>query len=138
MVASRAVKVGCPRFAPGKLPRQSPTGASRVDVLALEKIVGSRARKAKVPMRARWLDNPDSGGSGLFGGKLKDGFGAGRLLEEGAPIGGASRRGPHHPEFRATGRNGEPGTSAIAPAVANAIFAGTGKRLRTRPIQAGC
>jgi hypothetical protein len=27
------------------------------------KIVGSRARKAKVPMRARWLDNPDSGGN---------------------------------------------------------------------------
>jgi len=29
---------------------------------------------------------------------------------------------------------GEPGTSAIVPAVANAIFAATGKRLRKMPI----
>jgi isoquinoline 1-oxidoreductase beta subunit len=29
---------------------------------------------------------------------------------------------------------GEPGTSAIVPAVANAIFAATGKRLRKMPV----
>jgi isoquinoline 1-oxidoreductase beta subunit len=29
---------------------------------------------------------------------------------------------------------GEPGTSAIAPAITNAIFAATGKRLRKLPI----
>jgi isoquinoline 1-oxidoreductase beta subunit len=34
----------------------------------------------------------------------------------------------------APGGMGEPGTSAIAPAVANAIFAATGKRLRKMPI----
>ena len=32
------------------------------------------------------------------------------------------------------GGMGEPGTSAIAPAIINAIFAATGKRLRTLPI----
>jgi isoquinoline 1-oxidoreductase subunit beta len=31
---------------------------------------------------------------------------------------------------------GEPGTAAIAPAVANAIFAATGKRLRKMPVDA--
>ena len=31
---------------------------------------------------------------------------------------------------------GEPGTSAIIPAVANAIFAATGKRLQKLPIDA--
>lgn len=36
----------------------------------------------------------------------------------------------------APGGIGEPGTSAIVPAVANAIFAATGKRLRTMPIDA--
>jgi isoquinoline 1-oxidoreductase beta subunit len=34
----------------------------------------------------------------------------------------------------APGGIGEPGTSALAPAVANAIFAATGKRLRKMPI----
>jgi isoquinoline 1-oxidoreductase beta subunit len=29
---------------------------------------------------------------------------------------------------------GEPGTSAIMPAIANAVFAATGKRLRKLPI----
>jgi len=37
-------------------------------------------------------------------------------------------------EFRAAGRMGEAGTSAIVPAVTNAIFAATGKRLRKLPI----
>jgi isoquinoline 1-oxidoreductase beta subunit len=31
---------------------------------------------------------------------------------------------------------GEPGTAAIAPAIVNAIFAATGKRLRKLPIDA--
>lgn len=34
------------------------------------------------------------------------------------------------------GGMGEPGTSCIVPAVANAIFAATGKRLRKMPIDA--
>jgi isoquinoline 1-oxidoreductase subunit beta len=39
--------------------------------------------------------------------------------------------------FEPPGGMGEAGTSAIAPAVANAIFAATGKRLRKLPIDAG-
>lgn len=35
------------------------------------------------------------------------------------------------------GGMGEPGTSAVVPAIANAIFAATGKRLRRMPIDAG-
>jgi isoquinoline 1-oxidoreductase subunit beta len=38
--------------------------------------------------------------------------------------------------FEPPGGMGEPGTSAIVPAVANAIFAATGKRLRKMPIDA--
>jgi isoquinoline 1-oxidoreductase beta subunit len=34
------------------------------------------------------------------------------------------------------GGMGEPGTSAIVPAVANAIFAATGRRLRKMPVDA--
>jgi len=40
------------------------------------------------------------------------------------------------PSTEAPGGMGECGTSAIAPAVTNAIFAATGKRLRTLPIHA--
>ena len=35
------------------------------------------------------------------------------------------------------GGMGEAGTSAIVPAIANAIFAATGKRLRKMPVDAG-
>jgi isoquinoline 1-oxidoreductase subunit beta len=38
------------------------------------------------------------------------------------------------PSTEAPGGMGEPGTSAIVPAVANAVFAATGKRLRKMPI----
>jgi isoquinoline 1-oxidoreductase beta subunit len=38
------------------------------------------------------------------------------------------------PSFEPPGGMGEPGTSAIVPAIANAIFAATGKRLRKMPV----
>jgi isoquinoline 1-oxidoreductase beta subunit len=41
------------------------------------------------------------------------------------------------PSFEPPGGMGEPGTSAIVPAVANAIFAATGKRLRKMPVDPG-
>jgi isoquinoline 1-oxidoreductase beta subunit len=41
------------------------------------------------------------------------------------------------PSAEAPGGMGEPGTSAIVPAVANAVFAATGKRLRRMPIDLG-
>jgi isoquinoline 1-oxidoreductase subunit beta len=48
---------------------------------------------------------------------------------------GVGHRGLHRAEFGAAGRNGETATSAIVPAVANAIFAATGKRLRKMPVE---
>jgi isoquinoline 1-oxidoreductase beta subunit len=41
------------------------------------------------------------------------------------------------PSAEAPGGMGEPGTSAVVPAVANAVFAATGKRLRKMPIDSG-
>jgi isoquinoline 1-oxidoreductase subunit beta len=38
------------------------------------------------------------------------------------------------PSLEAPGGMGEPGTSAIVPAVANAIFAATGRRIRKMPV----
>ena len=40
------------------------------------------------------------------------------------------------PSSEPPGGMGEPGTSAIVPAVTNAIFAATGKRLRKLPVDA--
>jgi isoquinoline 1-oxidoreductase beta subunit len=40
------------------------------------------------------------------------------------------------PSLEPPGGMGEPGTSAIVPAVANAIFAAAGKRLRKMPVDA--
>ena len=40
------------------------------------------------------------------------------------------------PSSEAPGGMGEPGTSAVVPAVANAIFAATGRRLRKMPVDA--
>jgi isoquinoline 1-oxidoreductase beta subunit len=39
------------------------------------------------------------------------------------------------PSSEAPGGVGEPGTQPIAPAVANAVFQATGKRVRRRPIR---
>jgi len=38
------------------------------------------------------------------------------------------------PSSEPPGGLGEPGTAAVVPAIANAIFAATGKRLRKMPI----
>ena len=37
--------------------------------------------------------------------------------------------------FEAPGGIGKPGTAATAPALANAVFAATGKRVRALPLQ---
>jgi hypothetical protein len=44
-------------------------------------------------------------------------------------------RGPSIRNFQSPGGIGEPGTAATAPALANAVFAATGKRIRTLPLQ---
>ena len=57
-----------------------------------------------------------------------------RHLPDAAHQRGAGHRGPYRQSTEPPGGMGETGTSAIVPAIANAIFAATGKRLRKMPV----
>jgi hypothetical protein len=59
-----------------------------------------------------------------------------RYVSDAAHERSSTDRGAYRQQHGAAGR-GETGTSAIFPAIANAIFAATGKRLRKMPVDAG-
>jgi len=62
------------------------------------------------------------------------GFGALAWRPAMAPV-APPRRGAFVPELVAKGGLGEPGTTVVAPAIGNAIFAAVGVRLRHLPIR---